>query len=41
MYDTYKSTFDERRFNTLKKENITINSKYGYTLKGTYMEKPS
>ncbi|HCL4438978.1 hydrolase [Clostridium botulinum] len=40
MYDTYKSTFDERRFNTLKKENITINSKYGYTLKGTYMENP-
>nr|WP_235838148.1 lysophospholipase [Clostridium tepidum] len=40
MYDTYKSTVDEKRFNTLKKENITINSKYSHTLKGTYMGNP-
>lgn len=40
MYNTYKSTFNEERFKSLKKENVTIKSKYGYELKGIYMENP-
>lgn len=40
MYDTYKCTFNEKRFKTLSKENITIQSKYGYNIKGIYLINP-
>ena len=36
-YQMFKSTFDNTRFNSLEKEDITVNSNFGYKLSGTYI----
>lgn len=36
-YSMFKSTFDYVRFDSLSKEEVTINSSFGYKLSGTYI----
>lgn len=40
LYDIYKNTFDDSRFLKLSKEEVSINSLYGYKLSGTYIKNP-
>lgn len=40
VYNIYKYTFDDVRFYSYVKEDITINSKFGYKLYGTYVYNP-
>lgn len=39
-YEVFKSTFDYNRLNSLKMRDITIESRYGYELSGTYIKNP-
>lgn len=40
LHQIYKNTFDDNRFLKLSKEEVVINSKYGYKLSGTYIHNP-
>ncbi len=40
LYEIYKNTFDDNRFLKLSKEDVIINSLYGYKLSGTYILNP-
>lgn len=37
-YETAKTTFNDNRFSTLQREDITISSKFDYKLRGTYIK---
>jgi fermentation-respiration switch protein FrsA (DUF1100 family) len=41
LHEIYKNTFDDSRFLKLSKEDVVINSLYGYKLSGTYILNPT
>ncbi|MCM8711839.1 alpha/beta hydrolase [Clostridium sp. SYSU_GA19001] len=40
QYETYKSTFNERRFSDIQREEVSVASKNNYKLYGTYIKNP-
>lgn len=40
QYETYKSTFNERRFSEIQREEVSVASKNDYKLYGTYIKNP-
>lgn len=37
QYDKFKETFNEKRYERLYKRDVSLNSKHGYTINGTYI----